>query len=257
MGRRSRLDAALLAATVIAVLCAALTVLPAPVRAIGALPLVLLLPGYWLTAALLPSPLFGPLGRAALSVGFSIVACVLAGLLLNLTSGGLSTTGWVLALGGISLLGSAVAWLRCQPSSGETPASLRSQLPGRREGALFGLAAVLLVGAFGLAHISAARQNQPNFTQLWIVPDAASAGRVIQLGVRNQEQDTRSFDLELRVDGDVVRDWHPITLAPQQTWQVQVNAPDGGPFAGTVEALLYRADEPGTVYRRVLLRPPA
>ncbi len=258
MGRRSRLDEVLLAVTILAVLCAALSWLPVPLRALGALPLALVLPGYWLTAALLPSPALGPVSRAVLSVGFSIVVCVLAGLLLNLTSGGVSTTGWVLALGGITLLGSAVAWLRGGRMLEERPApAIRSRLPGRRESTLLGLAAVLLVGAFGLARFSAAQHNRPDFTQLWMVPDAASAGRVIQLGLRNQEPAAQTFALELRVDGDIVNEWRPITLAPQQTWQAQVVAPDGRPFAGTVEALLYRADAPGQVYRHVLLRPAA
>ncbi len=258
MGRRSRLDAVLLAATVVAVLCAALSWLPVPLRALGALPLALVLPGYWLTAALLPTPALGAASRAALSVGFSIVLCVLAGLLLNLTSGGLSSTAWVLTMGGVTLLGSAAGWLRGGRRLDERSApAIRSQLPGRRQSTLLGLAAVLLLGAFGLARFSAVQHNQPDFTQLWMVPDAASAGRVIQLGLRNQERAAQTFALELRVDGEIVNEWRPIRLAPQQTWQAQVVAPDGHPFAGTVEALLYRTDAPGQVYRHVLLRPAA
>ncbi|HEY7294465.1 MAG TPA: DUF1616 domain-containing protein, partial [Dehalococcoidia bacterium] len=185
-GRSSRATFVLLLVTVVAVLCAALRPLPTPLRALGALPLLLFLPGCWIVEAVVPDLVRGVAERLALSVGLSLAVCVLSGLLLNLTPGGLSADAWVLTLGGITLLASAAALVRRnRPAPAAWPGQPLS--PGRRGGALFALAGVILIGAFGLAHLGAEQQNAPDFTQLWITPEAGGGGQAAQLGVRNLE----------------------------------------------------------------------
>jgi hypothetical protein len=72
--------------------------------------------------------------------------------------------------------------------------------------------------------------------------------------VRNLEPTTMTYVVELRANGDLVQRWPSITLSTRQSWQTDAAAPDGTPLRGPLEALLFRADDPGQVYRRVLLR---
>lgn len=251
-GRNSTAWLVLLPATILAVLCAALSPLPAPIRVVGAAPLVLFLPGYWLLAAIAPRICGEPLETVAFSVGVSVAMCIVVGLVLNLTPAGLTGDAWVLALGGIALAGSAAAWLRgarheALPWRDVVPA------PGRRGGAMFALAGLLLVGAFGLARFSAGQQSEPHFTQLWITPAGTQAGNV-QLGVRNLEPTSMTYTVEVRANGNLVQRWPSLTLQPNQSWETELTSADGAPLRGSVEALLYRADAPDQVYRRVLLR---
>jgi uncharacterized membrane protein len=250
-GHKSYAWLLLLPATIVAVLCAALPALPLPLRVAGAAPLVLFLPGYWLLAAVAPDLLREPLERAVLSAGISLGICILVGVFLNLTPSGLTADAWVLALGGIALVGSAAAWLR-GPRRESAPWPGVRGAPGRRESALFALAGLVLIGAFGLAHFTAGQQTAPDFTQLWITP--AAIGGSVQLGVRNLEPTTMTYIIELRANGELVQRWPSLTLQPKQSWQTDLTEPDGSPLRGSLEALLYRADDPGQVYRRVLLR---
>ncbi|HLZ70232.1 MAG TPA: DUF1616 domain-containing protein [Dehalococcoidia bacterium] len=264
MARKSAVRSLLLAATIVAVLCAALPALPAPLRALGAVPLALWLPGYWLSEGALPDQIRGAAERTALRLGLSLSVCILAGLGLNLTADGLTLNGWVLTLGGTALLASAAALLRGRgapavPQAREPATSAASPerrlWPGQRGALLFAAAGLVVAGAFVLVHGEAARQNATDFTQLWILPETSGSTHAAQLGFRNLESASRRYTLELRLNGDLVNRWGPITLAPRQSWQTEVSSPGGGPFAGPLEAVLYRADAPGSVYRRVLLRP--
>ena len=81
-----------------------------PLRVVT-LPLVFILPGYALTCALLPTVKFGA-ERFVLSLGLSLAAVIVGGLLLNLTPFGLQTDSWAILLGGITLGASAVAIVR-------------------------------------------------------------------------------------------------------------------------------------------------
>lgn len=82
------------------------------VRLIGALPLVLFLPGYAITAALFLPRSLGIPERLLFSLGLSVSVTALAGLALNLTPWGLQTGTWAIALAGIVVLSGAIAWRR-------------------------------------------------------------------------------------------------------------------------------------------------
>src|SRR5512139_3161335 len=105
----------LLAVMIIAALSAALAlVLPADsiVRLMCALPLVLFLPGYAITAALFPPRSLGVPERLLFSLGLSVIATALTGLALNVTPWGLQTSTWAIALAAIVWLACAIAWRR-------------------------------------------------------------------------------------------------------------------------------------------------
>ncbi|MGH9073131.1 MAG: DUF1616 domain-containing protein, partial [Acidimicrobiales bacterium] len=85
---------------------------PTALRAVLSAPLVLLLPGWALTRAAAPPGRFPGEQMLLVSVGSSLAATVVLGLLLDLLSGGLQLEPWVGTLAGLTVAGVASAWWR-------------------------------------------------------------------------------------------------------------------------------------------------
>lgn len=225
-------------------------------RALAALPLVLVLPGLALGLALFPPGAIGRAERATLAVGLSLALVVLGGLALNLTPWGLRPLPWAILLGGVTLIAGGAGLLRARAARrAPTPAG---GVPRRGGGltipqaALLALAAIVVGGALALTVRGARGQETVGFTQVWMVQAAADDPAQVRLGVSNREPATTQFLLHLAVEGQPRRVW-TLQLASGETWEAVVALPtDIGPTSD-VEAILYRADTPGAVYRRVKL----
>jgi uncharacterized membrane protein len=215
--------------------------------ALVGLPLALALPGYALIAAGAPSGALGPAERLTFSVGGSIAVSVLGGFALDLTPWGLRPGSWALLLGGITLVACAVALLRRRPIA-LAPAAPRVRLRLRDIG-LFGLAALVVVGAFVVAIDGAAQPPAQGFTQLWMLP----ADNGVRIGVQNLESQAMRYEVELTVGGRVVRRWESVELQRNARWETAepFQARAGAP----VEVRLYRSDHPKNIYRQVTLQP--
>ena len=145
-------------------------------RVLAGVPLVLVLPGYALTAFCLPgrSPRgFSPLlWRGLWTVGLSLAVAVLGGLVLNLTPAGLTRVSWAILLAGVTILALAVtAWLRTSSPRTGSPRTGRGWRPTRPTGVAAGyaVAALALAGAATwLAVASGGWQQTPAFAQLWL-----------------------------------------------------------------------------------------
>lgn len=254
------IDKDILVVVAIAVIAVAVTfLLPSNwlVGRILTLPLVFVLPGYALTSALFTGREFGIAERLLFSLGLSLVCVILGGLLLNLTPWGLRADSWALLLGGITL-GACMVTLVRRRREGIPPSGWLS--PGNigfhfRQGLLLGLAALIVCGAVAISVIGAEQQPYPGFTQLWILPGSgANAKDAVRLGVSNMESTTMEYRLAVNVDGKVVKEWPSIDLNPNEKWQATLLLSQAG-HTGTakVEADLYRADAPTTIYRHVVL----
>lgn len=227
-----------------------------PVRILS-LPLVLVLPGYALLAALFPRQVFGLPVYLVFSLGLSLAIVILGGLVLNLTPFGLRASSWVVFLSCITLGACAVALLRRRGQSlstrwlGVGPIGLTF-----RQGLLLALAALILCGAVAMSIIGAEQQPRPGFTQLWILPvsGASHAKNVVRLGVSNKESKATGYRLSVNINGKVVKEWRSLDLNSNEKWEVTLVLPQSG-HIGTarVEAMLYRTDTPTTVYRHVVL----
>jgi hypothetical protein len=210
------------------------------------LPLALILPGYALVAAGMPSGAVGALERLLFSLGASIALSVIGGFALNLTPWGLRPGSWALLLGGLTLLGCAVAFMRRRTIP---PMSVWVRIDLRWwDFVLFGVAALIAGMAFVVATNSAASPPAAGFTQLSMLP----AGDSVQISIHNFESQPMDYRLELAVAGTVVRRWNAIALPNDGQWQASeaLNLRDGA----DVEARLYRANDPSHVYRLVTLR---
>lgn len=241
---------------VIAITCMSIILTEAEVgnvalRAVFALPLVLVLPGYALLAAACARSHLGIAEQVLFSLGLSLATTAVGGALLNWSPWGLQTDSWALLLGVVTLGASAVALKRRSARPTLMLYRLRPLMHGR-QAALVGLAALVLGSAIAMGWIGAARQQTPGFTQLWALPaSAANQHHAIRLGVKNMEATTMTYEVDIVVNGkDVVKLPH-VQAAPQHTWQTTVALPGDVPTGALVDVVLYRASAPGTAYRHV------
>ena len=219
------------------------------------LPLVFFLPGYALSSALFPQRALRSEETLLLSLGLSLALAVAGGFILNLTSFGLQSSTWTVLLGGITVAAGGGALVRRARNGADGEAAPRFHLDVGQALSL-GLAVVLVLAALGVARASAAQQAQPGFTQLWLVPSGGEKVN-LQLGVRSEEPAVTTYRVQLKVGGRVVKEWPSIKLEPNASWQATTALSPAPPQDATLEALLYRSDQPGAVYRHVELAPPA
>lgn len=238
------------AAAVGVLLTATLFIFGGSVRAVLAVPLVLILPGYALTMAALPNLTLGFVERLIFTLGLSLAIAVVGGVVLNLTPWGLQEGTWAAWLGTVTVVAGVIAILRrrMQADTKSSPVIVGLSM---RQTLVFGLAICITLGAIGLARYGATQQQSASFTQLWIQPVNQGGMRSVHLGVESMERQPTQYRLELKSDGSVVREWPSIDLAPGKTWETTATLATG---TGSVEAILYRAEAPETVYRFVILR---
>jgi uncharacterized membrane protein len=219
-------------------------------------PLVLVLPGYALTMALLPG-LRGAPERLALTLGLTFAVDIAVGLLLQFFPGGLNATSWALALCGVTVLACLAAVGRRSAQVGadaerQVARGATSLRLSGRQALVGGAALVVALVAMWVALLPVPEQPDQGYTLLWAVPSEGAPNSFV-LGVRSMEPASSGFTLRLVADGQTLEQF-PIVLAPAETWQAQVELPTGGPSINTVQALLYRADKPDAEYRSVDLR---
>jgi hypothetical protein len=222
------------------------------VRVIVALPLVLVLPGLALSAAVFPERSLGTAERVATSLGVSLAVTALGGIALNWTPWGLQSGSWALLLGGVTLTASVLALLRRRRRSFGAAGRLSGR-PDIRQSLLLGLALILAAGAVALARHGAAQQDVAGFTQLWILPSEQLDQRTVRLGLRSAEIQDSTYRLRVLVGHRVVREWRSIPLAPGQQWETTTVLPREDTSPRPVVGLLYRLDAPQQVYRSVIL----
>jgi len=247
----NRRPSALTAVSALAVAAAAVAILDVPVlRTLLALPLVLGLTGYAITAALFSPGQLSSAERLTCSLALSLAVAALAGVVLNLTPWGLHTWTWSVLLATVTVVAAQAALRRPGMTAGSV---LGVAVPLRlNQGLLLGAAALVSVLAIGLAREGALSQHSTPFTQLWIQPEGSPDASMVRVGITNVESTTITYRLELKVAGSVAHVWEPVTLQNSEQWQAtaQIYTVPARP----VEATLYRLDAPQVVYRQVLLQ---
>lgn len=225
-----------------------------------ALPMVLMLPGYAVVAALFPRRTLGKVELVVLSLGLSLAIAVLGGFALNWTPSGLRSGPWAVLLSGVTLGGCIVGLARQREQAMPYIERLRTERLSvgltLRQALLGGLAVLIVGGAFAISTAGVAQQQRAQpFTQLWILPaSVAQAKSAVHIGIRNMEQTTMAYTLDLTVDGKVAAVWPTIQLRSGEQWEATFVLPAADQTsARRLEALLYRADTPHAVYRHVAL----
>jgi uncharacterized membrane protein len=219
-------------------------------RTILAVPLVFVCPGYALTSALFPQRMPGPAEKLVALLGLSLACTALGGILLNLTPWGLQTDSWALLLAAVTLIACVAAqWRRRgEDASAPGPLSLHVTIG---EGFLCGLAVLVAGSAVGVAQNGALHQPIAGFTQLWLVPARRGNSHAVEIGIRSMEHRATTYTLQITIGNRVIAQRPSLTLRPGQTWQDAVVLPRTR--APRIDGLLYRADAPHSLYRRVTL----
>ena len=246
LGRRARLA---LVATATAGCGAAILLLPsgAPLRILGGLLLVLVLPGVALRLAFVSGSRLGGIERAALSLGLSTAVGAVAAVVLHALRVPIDTTSWTYALGGTVLVACVCGMLR-RGSADPLPtwSSIRSALGGvRREAVL--VASALLVLAVLLTSFSTRDDiEQSRFTQLWA---SEEEGSVPIVGVRKFEGRRQSYVLSFELDGRALPTVPGPTLDNGETWRRRLDV--SGPSGTRLTVTLRRNSLSAPPYRRV------
>jgi Protein of unknown function (DUF1616) len=250
---RRNLDLWVVMAAAVVGLAAQIPGMPGVVRAASGLALAVFCPGYALVAALFPGDSLRVPERALLSLGLSLAVAMMGALLFNWLPWGLQTLTGATTAGGVTLAAGLVAAARrrYEPLTAAVVQGVhRLEV---RQWALLGLAALVTAGAVIWVRVPRPATGILGYTQLWMLADEQDANR-IHLGFRSSELSTTGFRLTVTLDGKLVFDNSDSGLPAGGTWERDFELP--GTHAGSlIEAVLYRLDDPGVAYRRVVLQP--
>ena len=264
MSRKS-LDLALVCALALAALVLILLGVKNPaLQLLLGMPLVLVLPGYALTAALFPRHGLGGTDRLLFTLGLSLSAVILCGFVLNRTPWGLRPESWAVILSDISLGASLIALARrhliparfarvapdeqARPTGSETATRARLSMG---QSVLFGLAIAVIAGAVLLARGEAALRPAPDVVQLWMLPGNTGEAPTLRIGLNSLGLAAGDFRLQIERGGYIIHEWPSLSIVPGQRWEQTLSLQGRQPGNGPFEARLYRAEEPNVVYRRV------
>jgi uncharacterized membrane protein len=213
-------------------------------RAILGLPMVFLVPGHTVLRAIGVKTASVP-EHLAYAVGASLASGIAGGLVLN-AIGFLTPLGWAIWFWAVTVGASLVA-----AGSRDAPALLpwpagSVGIRGRHVAA-FALAMLVTTGAYALAIRDEARPRQFQYTEFWMVPSAA--GDRLAVGVRNVENKTVRFDVEITLDGHPFAVFRSLAMAPGAMWTREIPMPAAA-TAQKAEAKLYRPED-NRLYRSV------
>jgi hypothetical protein len=216
---------------------------PPALTAVLAGPLVLLVPGLALIAALdLPGQAEYPGRRLVLSIALSLATTALGGLILNAVAD-LRATPWVIWLVAFTFVCSAVGWLRASSAEGlaAEAAAARRSAAQRFRGApwhqlvLAGIAVLLFAGAAVLTEESSRSHYDKPLTQFSLAPAAGSNGHSVRLTITNLTPNTEEMDLTL-FRGSFQIATVPVKVLPSHSW-TREEALTGGVLRATLTTL--------------------
>lgn len=220
------------------------------VRAVFALPLVFILPGYAITAALFAVDRLDGARLILLTVGLSLSAAILCALVLHLTVG-LHPASWSAALVAVTWGGSVVAGRR--PDAGPV---MRRRLTGVRmvDVAVVLIAVLVAIGAVAFARSPLPAKKAQGYTTLWLEPRGSASAPRVMVGVMSDELRRYTYRLDVRAGSEVLYRRY-LTLEPGRRWEGAFSLARVLVLAETrIEARLYRGDRPPQLYRLVRLR---
>ena len=212
-------------------------------RAVMALLLVTILPGWALVSLLSLSARREGASSFVLVPGLSLFAVIAGGLILNLTPWGLQAGSWGVLLGGVTVCGAAVRIATTRLTAAGISRTAGFGILRRLRPAIATFPAIVVVGfAFALSSWGAAdaQHRETQYTQFWLLPSALSADHIsASLGISSVLPKTAHFAVRIMASGGdrLVREWPDITLKPGETWEARFNADLGGP--GRLTADLY------------------
>jgi hypothetical protein len=213
-------------------------------------PLVLVVPGYAIAAALFPPASIRSLDRVVYSFVFSLSAASIGGLVLQLMLD-LDRVAWLALLVLITLAASAVARSRrATPPVQQIGIARALRLPRSPLWAIAFLAALTITaGAIAVATGGVhEQQSRQRFASLWALPGQTDTGATwIETGVWNHGGPAR-FRLEISGDGQAIFS-RRLQLSPNERWRAKLR-PEAPPGTEVLTVTLKHGSRP---YRSVEL----
>lgn len=225
------------------------------VRLVAALPLAVFLPGYAIVAAAFAGHDLHRPQELMLRLACSLTILALGGLLLTYLPGGIRTASWALFLFLLVAAASGVAALR-RPTTTSTTGRARLRLGiGRWDLALVVAAGVAAVAALVLAYAPLSAGSAAGYTSLWMLPAGGHHQGPLRVGVESAEHGSLEYLLEVHSGKARPEDFR-FALDPggERTFTLPLRIPGGA--RERIEASLFRQDQPGRPYRRVVLWLP-
>lgn len=200
---------------------------------------------------------------AVQTIGLSIAAIIIMGLLLH-PLGGITQTGWRLALAAVCLFAALSESWRAPAAAEETPAASEQTAPAAmaswspfdrmRIAVTLGLVTVLAGSAVILARSGASAHRQFSYTELWMLPSRSGIPNRVTVGVRNQEKRPVVYDLELTLNDKIVNRHSAVALADGEQKIEEFATPvDGSTPRQHIEMRLYLNGSDPVLYRHVSL----
>jgi len=244
---------------------------PPVIGIIFALPLIFVFPGYTLTQTLfrasslapdaathfirqprlnLGHPI-GPADHIILALGLSMAIDVVIGFTLNVLPVGLQALSWTLSLGLVTTVFALLALFMRKKDTSRAK-SIRVHRLKKHEYILFGLAILIATLAVWSSITRPLAKSPGSFTQLWMLP-ANNNSCGVRIGVQSFESAPVTYRMVVMANSAQIAAWSSVILAPGTEWSQSVSINPGATHNAYVEALLYRADQPRSVYRNVHL----
>jgi hypothetical protein len=235
--------------SLLAMLFTSLNIKLSAFRLLYGIPLAFFLPGYTLTGLFFPSYRLDWMERLLFRIGMSICIVIFAGFLLNVTGYGLQPISWAVFLGLFTII---LAFTTIIKKRWEEKPTLTSTQIRIRPLSLFLLAcSVLITGGAYVFERNTTIKLSHTYTQLWIAPATNGHPNGLEFGIKNMEDNPKSYHLVVQTDQGVLQNWPSITLSPGQTWDGMLDLPQIPLQGGYIKALLYLQDSPSQVYRSV------
>jgi hypothetical protein len=249
---RSRVPGDLALASAAAIASLVLALLPAGGLAweVALVPLVLVLPGYALAAAMFGPGTIARAERLVYTVSLSVGAAALSGLFWQLWLG-LDRLAWASLLTAVTLLACAVAQRRRLAPPRREPKRL-PQLPRPNWPTALAIVAAVAIAVVAVDTAAEGLEDQrgmSHFSSLWIVPDADQGGS-LEVGVWNHLGAAHDYRILVDRGGIVLRD-RRLRLGPHQQLQMTLAAPELiGSEIPSKELVVVTLYKDGVPYRR-------
>jgi hypothetical protein len=243
-----------------ALICAAVAVLVpvTAVRAIFAIPLCLVLPGYVIVAATFAHGQLTTLQTTLLTLALSLCTLILGSLLLDAVPGGIRIGSWTALLLVVVLAGCAVATRRRDPRAASVRAPRRKLRLRSTEMILLVFALLTAGSALALSRVPVGARYANGYTQMWMLQAGSAAVPTVQIGVRSEEKQVTTYRVVVTTGAHAPKVVEPsLTLEPGGSRVLYVPLSNLSGQQTVVTAKLYKAGD-AAVYRHVtaLVSPP-
>ncbi len=233
---------AVLGLTIVALLIPAM-------RAFAALALVFYIPGHAIVHIFRKETIASH-DRILYASGLSLAIVIAGGFFLHIF-GSMTPFQWAVLLISVSAFAFAFRAAPQRQPAIEQPHPRNTWRVSGLEALMFIGAAILTVGAFAIDRREAMAHSEFRYTEFWMVAKDPGKPNALTIGVKNDEGEPASYDIEYTVNRQIAGHSAPFRLAPGEVWTSALDTSIRADRIQRAEAWLFKNGDHHTVYRRV------